>query len=249
LQTTSNAISINKLFFKYEKEFVLENINLQIKEKEFLTIIGPNGGGKTTLLKLILGINPLIQGDIKIFGNNLLEEISNIGYVPQNTSINLNFPISVIEVVMMGQNDIKKRIFAYKKDEKIKALEVLKKVNMQEFLNTKISNLSGGQRQRVLIARALFCNPKILLLDEPTSNIDIKGCEEIYQTLEELNKDITIVVISHDISVVLKYASKAVYINRKLTYHDLSKMKNDFKNIESHICEIELLEMLGKCKC
>lgn len=249
MQTTSNAISINKLFFKYEKEFVLENINLQIKEKEFLTIIGPNGGGKTTLLKLILGINSLIQGDIKIFGNNLLEEISNIGYVPQNTSINLNFPISVIEVVMMGQNDIKKRIFGYKKDEKIKALEVLKKVNMQEFLNTKISNLSGGQRQRVLIARALFCNPKILLLDEPTSNIDIKGCEQIYQTLEELNKDITIVVISHDISVVLKYASKAVYINRKLTYHDLSKMKNDFKNIESHICEIELLEMLGKCKC
>ena len=82
-----------------------------------------------------------------------------------------------------------------------------------------------------------------------TSNIDIKGCEQVYQTLEKLNKDITVVVISHDISVVLKYATKAVYINKKLTYHDLSKMKNDFKNIESHVCEIELLEMLGKCKC
>jgi zinc transport system ATP-binding protein len=249
LQTIINAISINKLFFKYEKEFVLEDINLQIKEKDFLTILGPNGGGKTTLIKLILGLNPLIQGDIKIFGNNLLDEIPNIGYVPQNTNINLNFPISVIEVVMMGQNDIKKRFFGYKKDEKIRAREVLKKVNMQDFEKTKISNLSGGQRQRVLIARALFCNPKILLLDEPTSNIDITGCEQIYQTLEKLNKDITIVVISHDISVVLKYATKAVYINKKLTYHDLSKMKNDFKNIESHICEIELLEMLGKCKC
>jgi zinc transport system ATP-binding protein len=249
LQTVSKAISINNLFFKYEKEFVLEDINLQINEKDFLTIIGPNGGGKSTLLKLILGINPLVHGDIKIFENDLLNEVSNIGYVPQNTNINLNFPISVIEVVMMGQNDIKKRVFGYKKDEKLKALEVLKKVNMHKSANSKISNLSGGQRQRVLIARALFCNPKILLLDEPTSNIDITGCEQIYQTLEELSKEITIVVISHDISVVLKYASKAVYINKKLTYHDLSKMKNDFKNRESHICEIELLEMLGKCKC
>jgi zinc transport system ATP-binding protein len=249
LQKISKAICINKLFFKYEKEFVLEDINLQINEKDFLTILGPNGGGKSTLIKLILGINPLSKGNIKIFGNNLLDEIKNIGYVPQNTNINLNFPISVIEVVMMGQNNIKKRLFGYKKDEKIKALEVLEKVNMKEFANAKISNLSGGQRQRVLIARALFCNPKILLLDEPTSNIDITGCEQIYQTLENLNKDITIVVISHDISVVLKYASKAVYINKKLTYHDLSKMKNEFKNIESHICEIELLEMLGKCRC
>ena len=246
---TTNPISIQNLFFKYEKEFVLEDINLEVKEKDFLTILGPNGGGKSTLLKLILGINPLVQGHIEIFGNKIVDEISNIGYVPQNTNINLNFPISVIEVVMMGQNDIKKRFFGYKKDEKIKALEILEKVNMKEFANSKISNLSGGQRQRVLIARALFANPKILLLDEPTSNIDINGCEQIYQTLEKLNEEITVVVISHDISVVLKYATKAVYINKKLTYHDLSKMKDEFKNMDSHVCEIELLEMLGKCKC
>lgn len=249
MQTITNAISINKLFFKYEKEFVLEDINLQVKNKDFLTVLGPNGGGKTTLLKLILGINPLRQGNIKIFGKNHLEELPNIGYVPQNTNINLNFPISTIEVVMMGQNDIKKRFFGYKKEEKEKAIETLKKVNMQEFANSKISNLSGGQRQRVLIARALFCNPTILLLDEPTSSIDVAGCEQIYKTLEELNKDITIVVISHDISVVLKYATKAVYVNKKLTFHDLTKMKDDFKNIESNICEIQLLEMLGKCRC
>ncbi|KAB7890653.1 ATP-binding cassette domain-containing protein [Poseidonibacter ostreae] len=248
LQIT-NPISIKKLFFKYEKEFVLEDINLEVKDKDFLTILGPNGGGKSTLLKLIFGINPLNQGDIKIFGNKIASEIPYIGYVPQNTNINLNFPISVIEVVMMGQNDIKKRFFGYKKEEKIKALEVLEKVNMKEFASSKISNLSGGQRQRVLIARALFCNPKILLLDEPTSNIDISGCEQIYQTLENLNKEITIVVISHDISVVLKHATKAVYINKRLTYHDLSKMKDDFKNMSPHVCEIELLEMLGKCKC
>lgn len=249
MQTTNNIISIDKLFFKYEEEFVLENINLEIKKKDFLTILGPNGGGKTTLLKLILGINPLQKGSIKIFGNKLNDELSNIAYVPQNTNINLNFPISTIEVVMMGQNDIKQRFFGYKKHEKQKALEALEKVNMHEFAKSKISALSGGQRQRVLIARALFCNPKILLLDEPTSNIDIKGCEQVYEVLKKLNEDITIVVISHDISIVLKYASKAVYINKRLTYHDLSKMKDSFSNMQSNICEIELLEMLGKCRC
>ena len=246
---TINPISIQQLFFKYEKEFVLKDINLEVKKNDFLTILGPNGGGKSTLLKLILGINPLVQGDIQIFGNKIADEIPNIGYVPQNTNVNLNFPISVIEVVMMGQNNIRKRFFGYKKDEKNKALEILGKVNMREFVNTKISNLSGGQRQRVLIARALFGNPKILLLDEPTSNIDINGCEQIYKTLEKLNENLTIVVISHDISVVLKYASKAVYINKNLTYHDLSKMKDAFKNMGAHVCEIELLEMLGKCRC
>lgn len=249
MQTTNNIISIDKLFFKYEEELVLENINLEIKKKDFLTILGPNGGGKTTLLKLILGINPLQKGSIKIFGNKLNDELSNIAYVPQNTNINLNFPISTIEVVMMGQNDIKQRFFGYKKHEKQKALEALEKVNMHEFAKSKISALSGGQRQRVLIARALFCNPKILLLDEPTSNIDIKGCEQVYEVLKKLNEDITIVVISHDISIVLKYASKAVYINKRLTYHDLSKMKDSFSNMQSNICEIELLEMLGKCRC
>lgn len=249
MKIQTNILTINKLFFKYEKELILKNINLQVKKNEFLTIIGPNGGGKSTLLKIILGINPLQEGDIKIFNRYYLEELSNIGYVPQNTNININFPIKVIEVVMMGQNSLRKRVFGYKKDEKEKALEVLKKVGMDEFYNNKISDLSGGQRQRVLIARALFSNPSILLLDEPTSNIDLQGCEQIYTTLKELSKKITILVVSHDISIVLKYATKAVYINKELTFHDLSKMKKEFQDIDTHICEIELLEMLGKCKC
>lgn len=247
--TLENVIEVSNLSYSYEKQRVLENINFEIKKNDFLTIIGPNGGGKSTLLKLILGINELKEGSIKIFGEDFSKQIHQIGYVPQNTNINLNFPISVLEVVMMGQNNFQKRLFGYKKEEKEKAFEVLKKVNMEDFAKNKISNLSGGQRQRVLIARALFSNPEILLLDEPTSNIDINGCEQIYSSLEELNKEITIIVVSHDISVILKYASKAFYINKKLTYHDLSTMKDEFKAVDSHICEIELLEMLGKCRC
>ncbi len=248
-QTTTNVIEVSNLFFSYEKQKVLENINFKIEKNDFLTIIGPNGGGKSTLLKLILGINKFQEGYIKVFEKNHLEQIHRIGYVPQNTNININFPITVIEVVMMGQNRLGKRLFGYKKEEIKRAYEVLKKVNMQGLENNTISNLSGGQRQRVLIARALFSNPDMLLLDEPTSNIDINGCEQIYATLKELNKDIPIIVVSHDISVVLKYASKAFYVNKKMTHHDLSKMKNEFKSIDSHVCEVELLEMLGKCRC
>ena len=245
---TTNIITVNNLSFSYEKERVLEDINFYVKKNDFLTIIGPNGGGKTSLLKILLGINPLQKGEIKIHNNFYLDELQNIGYVPQNTNINLNFPVTVLEVVMMGQNSLKKRLFGYKKEEKDMAIESLKKVNMYEFRNKRMSNLSGGQRQRVLIARALFCNPSIIILDEPTSNIDIKGCEEIYTTLKELTKNITVLVVSHDISVVLRYATNAIYINKKLTYHDLSNIKNDI-DTNSHICEIELLEMLGKCKC
>ncbi len=249
MQLEKNIIEVKNLNFSYEKQRVLEDINFTIERSDFLTIIGPNGGGKSTLLKLILGINKLQNGFIKVFGKNHLEQIQNIGYVPQNTNVNLKFPITVLEVVMMGQNNFIKRMFGYKKDEKQKALEVLKKVSMEDFANNRISNLSGGQRQRVLIARALFSNPKILLLDEPTSNIDINGCEQVYLTLQELNKKIPIIVVSHDISVILKYASKAFYVNKRMTQHDLSKMKDEFKSIDSHVCEIELLEMLGKCRC
>lgn len=108
-------MTINNLFFKYENEVVLENINLEIKKNEFLTILGPNGGGKSTLLKIILGINPLQKGKIEIFENHYLNELQNIGYVPQNTNVNIDFPIKVLEVVMMGQNSFKKRLFGYKK--------------------------------------------------------------------------------------------------------------------------------------
>ncbi len=247
--TIENIIEVSNVSFSYETQKVLENINFKITQNEFLTIIGPNGGGKSTLLKIILGINKLQVGMIKIFAKNHLEQIPNLGYVPQNTNVNLNFPITVMEVVMMGQNSLKKRLFGYKKDEKQRAYEVLEKVNMKDFAKNKISNLSGGQRQRVLIARALFSNPDILLLDEPTSNIDISGCEKIYLTLQELNHEIPIIVVSHDISVILKYASKAFYVNKKMTQHDLSTMKDEFKSIDSHVCEIELLEMLGRCRC
>lgn len=242
-------IEINKLSFAYDKELVLQDINLSVYEKDFLVLIGPNGGGKSTLVKLILGINHLQKGSIK-FSNESTKEIkSQIGYVPQNTNININFPIKVIEVVMMGDDSLKTSIFGYSKAEVSHAVETLKQVGIQDLANEKIASLSGGQRQRVMIARALYSNPKIILLDEPTSSIDAQGQRQVYDLLKELNKKVTIIVVSHDLSVTLEYASKVAHINKTLSFHDISSLKKEFKVGSNHICEIELLEMLGKCKC
>jgi len=179
----NNIIEIKNLSFFYEKSKVLEDINLTIQDNDFLAIIGPNGGGKSTLLKLILGILKSKKGEIKSSF-----ESNNIGYVPQNTNLNINFPITALEVVLMGHIGGKRPLFGYSKDEICCANSSLKQVGMEKFSNTKIGNLSGGQRQRVFIARALCANPKIILLDEPTASIDVLGQTEVYELLKELNQ-------------------------------------------------------------
>jgi len=239
------VLEIKNLSFAYEKQTALQDINLEINPKDFLAVIGPNGGGKSTLLKLILGINKIQSGTIKLEGLDSTKCLNSIGYVPQNTNINTDFPIKAIEVVLMGHSSEKKLFFGYRKDELAKAKEALKKVSMEEFANNKIGSLSGGQRQRVMIARALFANPKILLFDEPTSSIDVRGQKEIYELLKKLNQNITVIVVSHDISIILEYASKVAYINRTLVLHDLNLKSKKFNTQDTHFCEVELLNMLG----
>jgi zinc transport system ATP-binding protein len=219
-------LNITNLTFAYHKDNILEDINLEVKQNDFIAIIGPNGGGKSTLLKLILGINNIQKGSI--------DKISSIGYVPQNTNINTSFPIKVIDVVLMGLS----------KQKISNAKNALQQVGMQDYINTKIGSLSGGQRQRVMIARALCTNPKLLLLDEPTSSIDVEGQKQIYELLKVLNKHITIVVVSHDISIILGYATKVAHINKTLTFHNINTNKQ-FNTKDEHFCEVELLQMLN----
>ncbi|NOR54871.1 MAG: ATP-binding cassette domain-containing protein [Sulfurovum sp.] len=246
-----SVIAIENLSFAYEKEQVLENINLSVDEKDFLAIIGPNGGGKSTLLKLILGIEHAKEGQIKVLGKKPKESLTQLGYVPQNTNVNTDFPIKVIEVVMMGHVDGKRPLFGYGKDEVMCAKGALAQVGMADYADTKIGSLSGGQRQRVMIARALCAHPQILILDEPTSSIDITGQREIYELLKTLNEHITVIVVSHDISVILEYANKAAHVNKNLSYHDISDKGSTFHTHgnDAHFCEIELLEMLGSDNC
>jgi len=245
------AIEINNISFAYENELVLEQVSLDVKERDFLAIIGPNGGGKSTLLKLMLGLLKPDSGTLEVYGKPPSKSLSLIGYVPQNTNVNTDFPIKVIEVVLMGHVGGKKPLWGYGEGEKRCAIGALREVGMEAFANRKIGDLSGGQRQRVMIARALCAHPRILLLDEPTASIDIKGQKEIYALLKKLNASMTIVVVSHDISVILEYATKAAHINRRLTYHDLGDKSKHFHthSQEGHFCEVEMLQMLGAEQC
>ena len=240
-------LEVSNLSFKYDKESVLEDINFQLYRGDFFTITGPNGGGKSTLIKLILELLPLQKG--KIDKSDTIKDSIEIGYVPQNTNINLEFPISVLDVVMMGNgkkhNPIKSFFkIGYSQMEIECAKGSLARVGMQEFLHSKISNLSGGQRQRVMIARAICSHPHLLILDEPTSSIDMQGQREIYKLLKELNKDITILVVTHDLTVISHYANRVLYVNHSGYLHNLHE-KRFRVDANGHFCEVELMEILG----
>ena len=240
----NTLIEVKDLSFKYRKDLVLKEINFKLEEGDFFAITGPNGGGKSTLIKLILNILKPIKGSIKL--NNLSK--IDIGYVPQNTNVNLEFPITVLDVVMMGNgakhNSKKFFNIGYNNFEIECAKHSLSKVGMSEFINNKISDLSGGQRQRVMIARAICSHPKLLVLDEPTSNIDVNGQKEIYKLLKELNKEITILVITHDLRVISNYANKVLYVNQEGYMHNLTGDGFKIEN-SKHFCEVELMQMLG----
>jgi len=233
--------------FRYCKEKILDNISFCVESGDFFAITGPNGGGKSTLIKIILGILEPIGGEIEVLES--LKSNNDIGYVPQNTNINLDFPITVLDVVLMGNGSKHKKSrgllsIKYSKFEIECAKYSLKKVGMSKYINSKISNLSGGQRQRVMIARAICSHPSLLILDEPTSNIDVNGQKEIYALLKELNKELTIVVVTHDLTVISNYADKVLYINRRGYMHNLSD-SNFRLDSSKHICEVELMQMLG----
>jgi len=208
-------IEIKDLSVYYGSVCALQNINLKVKNKEFLGIIGPNGGGKTTLLKVILKLIKPSAGWVSIRGN------TSIGYVPQFTVFNRHFPINVLDVILMGKLPKKIKWFQrYSAQDKKHAEEIMGKLGLLKFKDRQIGQLSGGQLQKVLIARALVTDPEILILDEPTANIDAKARKEIYEMLKKLNEDITILIVSHSMEEIFLYLDSVVYINRTLHYHE-----------------------------
>jgi zinc transport system ATP-binding protein len=229
-------IAFENVSFQYGISHVLDGINLQIFQNDFLAIIGPNGGGKSTLLRLIVKAIKPQKGTI------FIDPKQTIGYVPQNTNININFPITALDVVLTGLVH-NRRVFGYSKEEKKQAIKALEKVDMHDCYYKRIDAFSGGQRQRIFIARALIANPTILLLDEPTASIDSIGQGKIYDLLQELNKEMTIIVISHDLSIILQYAKRAAYLNQHLTMHENIK---SFDIHGDHFCEVELLNTLSE---
>ncbi len=235
------AIQIKDLWVRIDRNMILEKINLNVKKKEFLGIIGPNGGGKTTLLKAILGLIPLYKGTVNIFGKSPVKGRRKIGYVPQYTVYDKDFPISVWDVVLMGRLTHRKYIPWYSKLDLAAAKHALEIVEMYGFKKRHIDKLSGGQKQRVFIARALALNPKILLLDEPTASVDKHIQKGIYDLLKKLNEDITIILVTHDIGVISSYVDEVVCLNHRMFTHDGQGLLSKEMVEAAYQCPVELI--------
>jgi zinc transport system ATP-binding protein len=211
---------INDLCFSYSGKEVLHNVDLVVKQGDFIAVVGPNGGGKTTLLKLIVGLLKPTRGAVRLASGKSAKKGLEIGYVPQQIDHNLSFPATALDVVIMGKHLPEQRlIFRRSRQDREDGLSALEKMGIAEFAERKISDLSGGQRQRVLIARALVTEPELLVLDEPTASIDSRGQTEFYQLLQGLNKELTILMVSHDLLSVSAYAKSVACVNRRLHYH------------------------------
>ena len=245
------AVEIRNVTFSYDGQPVLEDISLKVETGDFLAIIGPNGGGKSTLLKLMMGILKPQKGEVLLFGKPPEKKSVVVGYVPQETGHNLDFPITVLDVVLMGVLHRRNRIRRFDTSLKEKAIAALAKVRMEEFADRRIAELSGGQRQRVLIARALCSDPQILMLDEPTASIDFSGQREIFELLETLNRSMTVVVVSHDMSMVMGYARHAVYVHKTAVMHTIDahtryQIKQQLQGHEGHYCGAEFWQDMGR---
>ncbi len=233
---SSAVISVQNLTFSYDgKTPVLKNINLEIEEGDFVGLIGPNGGGKSTLLKLMLNILPLQQGRIRLFGRDMrsFKDWTCIGYVSQKaTHFDRQFPVTVWEVVSMARCPRKRFLQTLKKEDVEMIERSLADVQMLSFKNTPLHELSGGQQQRVFIARCLASNPCILALDEPTIGVDLHAQEQFYLLLQKLRREkhLTIMLVSHDIDVIATQVNKFACVNQELVYHGEPKefIKQDY---------------------
>jgi len=213
-------LSIKNLYAGYEHETILQEINLEVYPADFIGVIGPNGGGKTTLLKVILGLLPPQRGDVRVLGMTPKDGRRFIGYVPQFVDSDRDFPISVWETVSLGLVSGWSPFRRFTKQEQARIDQALDVVGISNLRGKPMGELSGGQRQRVFIARALVSDPKLLLLDEPTASIDPNVTQDVYELLGRLNASMAILLITHDMMAVSSYTKTIACLNRKLIYHN-----------------------------
>ncbi|WP_457671408.1 metal ABC transporter ATP-binding protein [Thiolapillus sp.] len=216
---TGNVIEIQDLSFSYGKAPVLDQISLEVPEREFLGIVGPNAGGKSTLLKIILGLLKPRQGKVRVLGLRPARARRHLGYVPQYPAFARDFPVTVEQVVLMGRLGQGRIIGGYSRRDREISRRVMAETEILDLAQRRISQLSGGQLQRTLVARALACEPRILLLDEPTANIDMRVENELFDLLKILNQRMTILVVSHDIAFISGYVHRVACLNRTLICH------------------------------
>jgi zinc transport system ATP-binding protein len=237
---TKELVKLENVWVHYDSVPVLEAINLSIESNDFLGIIGPNGGGKTTLLKVILGLIKPSRGRVTVLGMSPERGRKHIGYISQVNLFDHDFPISVLEVVLMGRYNKSGLFQRYSDEDRKTAIAALKTVEMLGYKDRQVGKLSGGEQQRVFIARALATSPELLLLDEPTASIDPTMQAEFYELLDQLKESMAIVLVSHDVSAVSIYVNDIACLNRQLFYHGSKEISAEELEKTYH-CPIQLI--------
>lgn len=233
-----HLLHIEKLTVAYDSKIVLENASLTVNEFDFIGVIGPNGGGKTTLLKSILGLIRPMSGTIK-FSEEIEKQPGSIGYLPQVNRFDNRFPISVFEVILSGLENGSK---LFKKDfvaRKAKVQNVIDDLGLSAFSKKPIGELSGGQMQRVFLARAIVSEPKLLILDEPDTYVDNQFEGELYRKLKELNQHLAILLVSHDVGTISSYVKSIACVNRGLHFHPSNIISP--QQLASYNCPIQII--------
>ena len=240
MSSRGKTIEVKGVWFSYDNVPVLEDITFNVDEGDFCVIIGPNGGGKTTLLRLLVGILKPNKGEIRVLGEDPHSAKYRIGYLPQYVNFNLSFPVSVMDVALMGRLNRTSFGKGFTEEDREKVEQILKRLGMWEYRHVHIGRLSGGQRQRVFMVRAIATEPDLLLLDEPTAGVDPEYETGIYEILKELNKDMTIVVVTHDIGVVSRYARSIACVNRRLVFHEEGQITKEMLEM-AYECPVDLI--------
>jgi len=240
------VVEISDVDFAYDGELILEDISLTVGEHDFLGVVGPNGSGKTTLLRLILGLIRPLRGQVRVFGKAPERARHLVSYVPQHANLDGSFPVSVIDVVLMGRLGKAPILGGYRKSDRQAADEAMEKAEIYNLRDHRFGTLSGGQKQRVLMARALVGNPELLLLDEPTASIDGRVEQDIYEFLKKLNQNVAIVLVSHDLGFISTYVNRVACVNRRLVCNPTQQITGDVMeacysgpiHMLKHTCEL-----------
>ena len=221
----------------YGASIVLQDVNFKVNENDFIGVIGPNGGGKTTLLKVILGLLKPAKGKI-VFNNDLLNGNS-IGYLPQMSTGDINYPVTVTDIILSGLMMRKGVISMMSSSDKVKARKVIDELGLSGMAQSTLNELSGGQIQRVFLGRAIIGNPKLLLLDEPGNFVDTTFENDFYEKLRDLNKRMAILMVSHDVGTISSHIKSFACINRSLHYHPSPEITNE--DLLAYGCPIQLV--------
>jgi zinc transport system ATP-binding protein len=247
-------VQISHLDFAYGQSLVLKHVDLAIEPRTTLGIIGPNGGGKTTLLRLLLGLLKPTRGSISIDGLSPDRAIARgniVGYLPQNSALPASFPLSVRQVVRLGLAGKTGLMRAPSRDDVTFAEQLIERVGIRELAEQPIAELSGGQMQRALIARALAARPKLLLLDEPTTGIDRAGQQRFVDFLKDIQREfpLTVILVSHDLRAVSAISDRIACLNLTVHYHDVPHNLPQELAHQMFSCDLEAMGLGGACGC